>query len=397
MMTMRKLSVLFALCVTLSSPFRVYASDILEAFTITTYGVDVRETTESSIQFKSIHNAYTIKLEPNQNGQVIFALAGIGYATTARVDDLEFGVKITGYHNEDVFQPTYSLDDVNKHITLDQDTLKFHKIYGSLPVWFDRQVDSVKLEFCNSMGLNVSQYLGIEDLRLVAPMDISENPEIQTCKEKDVMIAIDGSSSIEKSERKIIANELLDLVKNAAVRPDSNELCIMEFGTVKHSLISSVREKELVSAVKHYKRNKNNRSKNTKFTNWSIALDEAIKRQPDLFVLVTDGWSNWYQGQPTSFSAQYETLISKCNTIKENGTRILFITSGLDNHEATRSNLYLFLNDEMTHETHGIEIDPSIGLMEVDLVSMTDLAELEQVNLASVYRCHQDIAVVAEE
>jgi hypothetical protein len=104
------------------------ASHILESFTVTTQNVQVRAFTESSIQLKSDTNSYFIKLEPNREGNVVFSLSGIGYTSTMKFPNLLFGVKITGYRGDNVVYPTFSLDDVNREITIDHDMLVFPRI-----------------------------------------------------------------------------------------------------------------------------------------------------------------------------------------------------------------------------------------------------------------------------
>jgi hypothetical protein len=394
---MRNLIVLFGLLTVLLTPEKMLATSILESFTITTQNVVVREFTETSVQLKSNYNSYFIKLEPNKSGRVVFALSGIGYSSTASVDNLWFGVKITGYFGDQIVQPIISIDDVNKDVIIEGNTVKFQHISGSLPVVFDQQVDSINLQYFNSFGLNVHQYLGINDLRIIPVVEVSTNPILTTCEENNIMIGIDGSSSIDKRERAIIGNQLLNFVKKSGIQEDSSTLCILEFGTKLLAVDESAERDAQIKLVKRYKKGRNKKSKETSWTNWSAAFDEAITRKPDIFIFITDGWSNWYDHEPTSFSAHYEHLVEKCNTLKANGTRLVFVTSGMDGHSSTRSNLFSFLNGNLTMVRHEGMLYDDAKLSDVDLIAMEEFSTLRQFNLSSVLECQEDIAATELE
>ena len=391
---MKNLILLTGVLLTLLNPQAILANSILETFTITTRNVVVREFTESSIQLKSVNNSYFIKLEPNKSGRVVFALTGIGYSSTAKVSNLWFGVKITGYRNNKTVQPIISLDDINKDIIIEQNTVKFQWISGSLPVVFDQRVDSVNLQFFNSHGLDVSQYLGIQDLRIIPLIDVSTNPLLTSCEQNNIMIGIDGSSSIDKRERAIISNQLLNFVKKSNLQEDSSTLCILEFGTSLLAVDESAEKDAQIKTIKRYKRGRNHTTKETSWTNWSVAFDEAIERKPDIFIFITDGWSNWFDKEPMSFTAQYTQLIEKSNTLKENGTRVVFITSGMDSHITSKSNLFPFLNGNLTMAVHEGLLFSKISLNDVDLIAMTEFSTLRTFNMASILDCPEDIAAL---
>jgi len=391
---MKKLILQFGILLTLLLSQTLQATSILESFKITTQNVDVREYTETSIQLKSTNNTYAIKLEPSKNGRVVFGLSGIGYSSTAKVSDLWFGVKITGYFGDEIIQPIISVDDINSDVIVEGNTIKFQWISGSLPVVFDQHVDSVNLQYFNSHGLKVHQYLGIHDLRIVPVMEVVANPLLTVCQDNHVMIGIDGSSSIDKRERVIIGNQLLNFVKKSDLQQDSSTLCILEFGTQLLGVDESAETAEQIKMIKRYKRSRNHNSKETSWTNWSAAFDEAIRRKPDIFIFLTDGWSNWYGHDELSFSAQYEYLIAKCNTLKANGTRLVFVTSGMDNHSASRSNLFPFLNGNLTMVRHEGLLYDDARLDDVDLIAMQKFSTLRAFNLASVLECQDEIAAV---
>ena len=393
---MKYLIPLVAILLTLLTPQEIRANSILESFTITTHNVIVREFTETSIQLRSDSKSFFIKLEPNKYGRVVFALSGIGYSSTAKVSNLWFGVRITGYNQGEAIHPIISLDDVNRDIIVEQNVIKFQWISGSLPVVFDRQVDSVNLQFFNSYGMDINQYLAIEDLKIVKWSEMCANPELSACEHNNIMIGIDGSSSIDKRERAMISKQLLNFVKKSDLQKDSSTLCIMEFGTNVLAVDESADRDAQIKTVKRYKKGKNHRSKETSWTNWSAAFDEAILRQPDIFIFITDGWSNWDGQEPKSFSAQYEHLIEQCNTLKACGTRLVFVTSGMDNYSGAKSNLFAFLNGNLTMAVHEGLLFGDTHLNDVDLIAMKEFSTLRKFKLSSILECPDEIAAVDE-
>jgi hypothetical protein len=384
---MKRLILPAALCISAVLPTQSKANNILESFTVTTQNVEVRQFSESSMQLKSDSNAYFIKLEPNRAGKVIFALTGIGYTSTVKFTNLFFGVKITGYHDGQEIQPTYSFDDVNRDIVIDNGMLIFRRIYGSLPVWFDEQVDSINLKFSNSLSVHLNQYLGIQDIKILQPVEINSNPTAAPCKPNYVMIGIDGSSSIDKDERVLIGQQLLEFVRRSGFARDSHTLCVMEFGTDIMSVKESTEKHTLVDALQKYKRRKNHKSKYTSWTNWSIALDEAIAKKPDVYIFITDGWSNWSGNHASSFSAQYESLFKRCNTLKANGTRLLFITSDIDIQNNSKIILANFLNGQSTLELQEDRLNRNASLKDVDLITLNSFSMLSEINFSSLLDC----------
>jgi hypothetical protein len=373
-------------CITFLIPLKA-TTNIAESFKITTHNVNVKESTESSINLRSENDSYSIKLEPNREGKVIFSLSGIGYTSTGRFPNLTFGVEITGYHLDEVVYPSFSIDGNNSDTQAEKNRLSFRRIHGSIPVWFNDQVDSIKIEYSNSLSVNVHQYLRISDLKIISTPDVSENPDLTSCKHSNIMIAVDGSSSIDKAERMIIGNQIMDFVRQSHAAKDSHNLCVLEFGSDVKSIVESSEKKVLLKAIKSYKKNKNRSRKSISWTNWSVAFDEAIQRKPEIFIFITDGWSNWNESQPSSFIAQYEELISKSNTLKANGTRLLFVTSNMDRHENAKTVLSKFLNGDQTRQLNGEMANINIGLHNIDLISMQGFSKMSELNLASIFRC----------
>ncbi|MDX1478263.1 MAG: VWA domain-containing protein [Saprospiraceae bacterium] len=371
------------------------AANILESFTVTMENVEIRDLTETSMQLRSDSCAYFIKLEPNKEGKVIFALSGIGYTSTARVSNLQFGVEITGYDGDHVVYPTFSIDEINQDIRIENNRLIFKWINGSLPVWFDQAVDSINMRFSNSHQLHVNQYLGIRDLRIVPAIDLVPNPAIPLCQEQTVMIGIDGSSSIDKKERNLISSNLLRFVRRSGFTRDSNTLGIVEFGTDIHAMTESMERRTLIGAVKEYKKCRHHNKKFTSWTNWSAVFDEAIRRKPDLFIFITDGWSNWSDQGPTSFSAQFESLVSKCNTLKSNGTRILFIASDINRHSHAAQHLRYFLNGNRTVAVTPGMFASAATPEDVDLITLERFASMSEVDFSLLFSCPDEAHDVA--
>ena len=177
---------------------------------------------------------------------------------------------------------------------------------------------------------------------------------------------------------------------------DSSTLCIMEFGTNVLAVDESAEREVQIKTIKRYKQGRNRRTKETSWTNWSAAFEEAILRKPDIFVFITDGWSNWDGEEPKSFSAQYEQLITQCNTLKANGTRLVFVTSGMDSHITSKSNLFPFLNGNLTMAVHEGLLFGDASLYDVDLIAMKEFSTMRQFKLSSILECPDDIAEVSE-
>lgn len=385
----------FVACLTMLTPLTALSTSVLESFTVKILNVEVRELKESSIQFKTDTSAYSIHLEPKVEGNVIFSLAGISYASTARFSNLLFSIEIIGFKNDTFVYPTFIVDEINKDITIDHNSIVFNRIYGSVPVIFNEEVDSVRLYYSNSLDLNADQYLGISDLRIVPPQEIVANPSLEPCVQNDVMIAIDLSASSDKEKRARIGEQLLDFVSHTACTRDTHQFVVFEFGSGIQPMIASSEKQDHIDALKKYQRHQNDKSNASTRTNWSIVFEEAALRKPDLLVVIMDGWSNWSGQEPSSFTTHYEQLISLCNTLKKNGTRLLFITSDLDPHESAKVILSNLLNNEQTRVLQpGMMQD--VNLRDVDLITMKGFSAMTEINLASILECHRDAEEVVQ-
>ncbi len=363
---------------------------IEEAFKVSTHNVEVKKFTDTSIQLKSEKDAYVIKLEPNRVGNVAFSLSGIGYLATYEFRDLRFGIRITGYKADEKVFPTFNMDANNEEIRIENNTLIFHQIHGSIPVWFHEQVDSIKLEYENSLRANVHQYLQIEDLRIIADSEIQTNPALSACEKQHIMVAIDGSSSILPEERRHIAKQFLKIVRHSEMAKDSNTFTILEFGSDVLSEQNVDSRKDLIRTLKEYKKMKRWRNREISWTNWSSAFQAAIESGPDLFIFVTDGWSNWLDSRPASFTAQYEQLISQTNKIKHNGTRILFVASKMDHGHEAETVLQHYLNGTQTTVVTIEETTERADVGYADLVKISAFTDLERINFATILQCPEE-------
>jgi len=378
------------ICLTLTIIFfgtHLPSTSVFEEFKISTASADVYAHTASSLKLESQSPTYQLKLEPNSQGKVVFSLGRHGYRSTLNVKNLAFGVHIRGFKDGNHVSPSFNLDDTYTNIAIDSNFVRFQQLFDPIPVYFNSEVDSVKLIFSNSHGLDVQQYVSIDDLKIMGAQDVEENPLLKSCEHTSIMFGIEGSSSIDKSERKTISKQLLALSKQPSTTLDSNQICIMEFGKNVHAMSESLVKKEIIKNIKSYKKGKNGHKVKTEYANWEAAFDRAIIRQPDIFIFITDRWSNYSNNGPTSFNGQLETLVSKCNTLKSNGTRLLFITSGLNDSGAENNSLYALLNQQDTREVVDMELASAINLRDVDLISLKDFEAMELIDLTTLLDC----------
>ena len=383
---MSRMSLFLLLFACMSLNAIALSNSVFDQFKVWTADVEVYDHSESSLKFESKSPSYQIKLEPNVDGPVIFTLGRYGYRTTLRVKDLSFGVTIQGFKDGLEVEPSFSLDDTYHDIVVDGNCIMFRWIHEPIPVHFNTAVDSIKLQFSNSHRLDVHQYLSIEDLKVVGSRKVNANPLLMDCEKNTIMFGIEGSSSIDKSERKTIARQLMSFFKTPIATSDSNTICIMEFGKKVGTVSESSEKKDITKDIKNFRKGSGHKSK-TGYANWDAAFDVAIERQPDIFIFITDRWSNYSNSGPASINAQIENLISKCNILKSNGTRLVFITSGLNTQNASNPALYSMLNEDRTNEIIGVDLTQGMDLRNTDLITMDGFESFELINLSSLLHC----------
>ena len=390
---MKSLSVVMILCSFLTYGSIIPSTSVFEEFTISTADVVIYGHSESSLKLESQSPTYQLKLEPNRRGTVVFTLGRHGFTSTLMPKDIVFGVQIEGYRKGKRIAPLFNLDDTHDNVYIDSNFVAFQQIFEPIPVFFNSSVDSVKLIFSNSHSLDVHQYLSIDDLKIVRAKIVKSNPLLIYCEKQLIMFGIEGSSSIDKFERKIIAKQLMGFSKNPAITQDSNQICIMEFGKQVNAVTESDVKKGMVKNIKDYKKGKNGFRVKTNYTNWEAAFDRAIERRPNIFIFITDRWSNYANNGPESFNGQFETLVNKCNKLKSKGTRLLFITSGLSQNTLTNPSLYALLNKHRTNEIVGAELHKKYDLRQTDLISIDDFEMLEMIDFSSLLHCSGDPSI----
>ncbi len=368
-----------------------YGNGLHDNFEVQTERAELYERTSSALKFESDSPTYMVKLEPNIEGAIMFAIGRHGYLTTARVKNLFFGVLIEGFKFGEVVAPIFNLDDSYKTVGVDGNFLVFKSNNQPISITFNTAVDSIKLHFSNSHGLNVQQFLTIEGLQVIDEVENLANPALTNCDQRSIMIGVDGSSSIDKKERKIIAKQFRELFKKTYIDLDSNLISLMEFGKEVYSISEAMEKKVIVKNFKEYQKNKNKANRKTSYTNWEAAFEKAIERSPDVFVFVTDRWSNYGENGPASFNEQFRRLVIKCRKLKANGTRLLFITSGLNGDYRGNYALYAMLSQYDTNELQDDKIFAA-DLKTVDLVSLEDFTAFNHLDLSSLLECHiQDV------
>lgn len=366
------------------------ARSIFEEFTVSLSNAQLSGFSQSAIHVQSQSPEYDVKLEPNVEGAIMFSLGRHRFSTTVMPKNLLFGVRIEGYLNGEVVMPDISLDDTYPNVHLDGNMVVFQRIHYPIPVVFEAGVDSIKLHFSNSHGYNFYQYCTLTELQVLESVEAEVNPMYVDCEQQSIMIAVQGSSSIDKAERKTISKALTGLFKAHQNPQDSNQVSILEFGKGTRQISSSSQKKALVTGAKAYKKGAKSETAKSSITNWESALDQALEQGPDIFIMVTNSWSNYAQGGLATMSAQHANLVRKCNEIKANGTRLLFITSGLYQDEGNNSKLLSMLNDEYTNHVAGAGVNSGMNLRAVDLISMDGFDKFQMVDLSSLLSCGED-------
>jgi hypothetical protein len=72
-------------------------------------------------------------------------------------------------------------------------------------------------------------------------------------------------------------------------------------------------------AIKSIDNVKSSNFPNSTFTNWKQILDLALKNKPDLLIILTDGFPNWYENKECTLWEDYNKILSTSNTLFENG------------------------------------------------------------------------------
>jgi|GEM_PF-2207319 len=380
---------LMAISIALFSLVDSTARDVYDEFTIHSSNTDVSSFSDKTLRLESTSREFSTVLQPNLDGRVMFSLSDHRYRSTITPKNLYFGVRIEGFKDSMLVNPSINIDASFRDVFLDGNMLIFKQIDFPIPVLFESGVDSIRLHFSNSHGYNFHQYITIDELQVLESVETKANPILVDCEHQSIMVAIQGSDGISKAERKSISKQLRDFFKSGVSAADSTMVSIVEFGRKVTSSSESIDPKEISSTLKDYKKRAKSEEAKSSITNWQSALDEALEKQPDVFILVTNSWSNYSGGGLATINAQHAGLVEKCNEIKANGTRLLFITSGLYDQSKSNTTLLAMLNEQQTESIVQDSLHQQIDLKTVDLISMEGFRNFQMIDLTSLIRCSE--------
>lgn len=351
------------------SPFKIYTSN-----------VEVKQWSSGSLEMFAKDYSYRIKLIPEGEGHVSFALSEITFRSTLLLPNLLFRVQIIGYKSDQVVYPIFCTDAMNDRIAFEDGQLTFRHIYGSIPVWFDEHIDSVELVYSNSHSINLEQSFKIDQLSLLPSVDVSFNPTNINLTSRRPMIAIDASSSMDDKARKTLIRHLSKMVKDYDTSDADSAFTFIEFSTDIDHQFEARDKKTFKKKIQSYLAYDYD-SDLVQFTNWSVALHKALIEKPTHLLLITDGWSNYYNGQKTGILNHINDLSELCNKIKQNGTRIIVMTSGLNQTQHSTDLLKQLLNGKRTAVYNPVMSHTYDDFIYADLIGLNDFKELKQLNL----------------
>lgn len=363
-------------------------SDLDDNFRIYTDNVDVNSMVASSLQMQTTHGEYGLKLVPLHHGLVCFTLADIRYRTNVKVPNLFFRVQAVGYINGEEVLPNFNIDKSNPDVAVDKDKLYFKQIHGGIPVWFNEQVDSVKLTYSNSHGISLPQYLFLADLHLLSPqIDVNKNPSSSVGqKGKDIMLALDFSTSVTKRERRKMYRYFKSFTGEMEFTDADSSLAFLNFGTEVYDELEIRGKREFRKTFKASRYPEIDKINNhgTRYTNWSAPLLKALEERPKTLIILTDGWSNYFNGSQEIFTTHFADLVRLSNRVKENGTRIVFVTIGFNQETADQSLLSYLVDGRSSQIFHDEHHDLSKVTRETDIISLRDYTSLKQLNLMAL-------------
>ncbi len=376
-------------------------SDLGKEFKIYTNNVEVNAIMARSLQMETIHNEYQLKLVPLSKGKVCFTLTDIRFRTTVKVPELLFRIEVKGYLNGEQVSPIFNVDRANQQTFIQGNKLYFREIYGGIPVWFNESVDSVKIIYSNSHGLDLPQYILLADLHLMPDFKSVKNPIPALTTTGDsisFLIALDASSSMDKREKRKMHRYFMHFMDE--VSPSEADtlasITFLNYGTEIYGEYNFQSKRDFRRAFRKIRR-KDIPASQTRYTNWSAPLNRALEEKPDVFIMVTDGWSNYYAGKPTILTRHFASLVHLCNKIKENGTRIIFVTTGFMQKNQPESLLTFLLDGENTRIVQGKDIDKPIYSQETDLIALSSFKELKEVKMLALFQKEEAQYVASRE
>lgn len=356
-----------------------------ESFEIYTSNVEVDAFNDQTLDMRSRHHLYQLKLIPKTDGNVSFALSEIIFRSTLRVPELHFRIRVMGFVDGEPVIPVFSIDGNNRDIFIEDTDVIFQHIRGSIPVYFTDVVDSVKLEYSNSHGLNLDQYLRLEDLRVLESKEIVPNPQMPALTEgHHIMIAIDGSSSVGKEDRQFIYSAIRRLVGSLSFTERDSAVSILDFGTEINGVFEFRSKKTFHKKLKTFRKRKY-ASASVRYTNWSTVFKKALEEKPKTLFLMTDGWSNYFDESQSNFTAHLSQLVDYANALKENGTRIVFIGAGLHHTTGSVQLVEQLLSGSSSQNWRAGTYAQPLNVHQTDFIALDDFELLTEIDLAALF------------
>lgn len=363
--------------------------DLVETFEIYVNNVQVNSIEARSLRMYSTHHEYKVKLVPTEQGKVSFTLTDIRFRSTINLPRFLFRVNVVGYIEGEKVLPEFHVDESNRNIYVDSTEIYFREIYGGIPVWFNEPVDSIMLTYSNSHGLNLVQYVLLADIRIMHQSDIHPNPTIIATARRDIMLAIDVSTSTSRIDRKNIYRGLKNILGKLNYIDQDSQIAVVNFGTEIYGQYRFGSEKAFKKVYKDLMEEKFDESQEIRYSNWAAPLELALKEKPGILLIVTNGWSNYYNGKPSLFTAHLEDLIELSNKVKAGGTRIIYLTVGFKNGLDKNSMLASLLDGKETEVWQSASLNKPIP-DNVDIVSIPEFSKLENVRFDTLVAHVQD-------
>lgn len=397
--------ILFFLFIAISTSLYAFKGDDnildpeLEAdFRIYTNNVEINSIAARSLQMQTTYNEYKLKIVPQRTGFVSFTISDIQFRTTVNVPDLIFRIEAVGYIDGEEIRPNFNTDKVNRDLYIDGSKIYFKQIQGGIPVWFNENVDSVKLIYSNSYGLELPQYHLLADIRLLPALDVVPNPPMQPKEEgHNVMVALDVSSSVTKAEKKRMFVSFRRFTGNMEFAEADSSIAYVNFGTVVTDEHEVQTKKEFRKTVRKDGLKYKDDEEEVIYTNWSAPMMRALEEKPKTLILVTDNWSNYYNNSPELFTTHFPQLVELSNRLKQNGTRVIFVTVGFRQENANETLLSYLSNGLNTRIIHEERNELHLMSPETDVVSVQDYATLRQLDFSVLFPKESKKVELAQE
>ncbi|MDX1479565.1 MAG: T9SS type A sorting domain-containing protein, partial [Saprospiraceae bacterium] len=118
---------------------------------------------------------------------------------------------------------------------------------------------------------------------------------------------------------------------------------------------------------------------------WECVFDLALERNPDVLVIVTDGWPKYARGRRIDTKAGIDRIVPLANQLKENGTRLLPIGKNLA-QQGERS-LFLDMLTSGDQSSFVYNSEPAMSTQEVDYIIVDEFAHIPVDRIVSLLEC----------